>query len=91
MYSFLTISSAKWFRTHSVALKYVYDYMLSGRSPVEWIMECYRKKTDKDSGLIDDPNDYGDEKYIFELLISAIYVSVKTIELIDSLPEYKEI
>jgi predicted helicase len=34
---------------------------------------------------------YGDEKYIFNLLISVINVSVKTQNLIEGLPEYKEI
>ena len=68
-----------------------YEYVVNGRSAIEWIMESYRIKTDKDSGIIDDPNDYGDEKYIFNLLISIISVSLKTLDLIDSMPEYKEI
>ena len=54
-------------------------------------MESYRIKTDKDSGIIDDPNTYGDEKYILNLLVSIISLSLKTLDLIDSLPEYKEI
>ena len=68
-----------------------YKYVVNGRSAVEWIMESYRIKTDKDSGLTDDPNTYGDNKYIFNLLISVINVSLKTLDLIDSMPEYKEI
>lgn len=62
-----------------------------GFSAIEWIMESYRVKTDKDSGITDDPNTYGDEKYIFNLLISVISVSLKTLDLIESMPEYKEI
>jgi predicted helicase len=54
-------------------------------------MESYRVKTDKDSGITDDPNTYGDEKYIFNLLISVISVSLKTLDLIEAMPEYKEI
>ncbi len=69
----------------------VYKYVVNGRSAVEWIMESYRIKTDKDSGITDDPNTYGDSKYIFNLLISVINVSLKTLDLIDSMPEYKEI
>ena len=65
--------------------------MINGRSAIEWIMESYRIKTDKDSGIIDDPNTYGDEKYILNLLVSIISLSLKTLDLIDSLPEYKEI
>ena len=68
-----------------------YEYVVNGRSAIEWIMESYRVKTDKNSGITDDPNTYGDEKYIFNLLISIISVSLKTLDLIDSMPEYKEI
>lgn len=68
-----------------------YEYVVNGRSAIEWIMESYRIKTDKDSGITDDPNTYGDDKYIFNLLISIINVSLKTLDLIDSMPEYKEI
>lgn len=68
-----------------------YEYVVNGRSAIEWIMESYRIKTDKDSGITDDPNTYGDEKYIFNLLISIINVSLKTLDLIESMPEYKEI
>ena len=39
----------------------------------------------------DDPNTYGDEKYIFNLLISIIDLSIRTQDLLDTLPEYKEI
>ena len=68
-----------------------YEYVVNGRSAIEWIMESYRVKVDKDSGITDDPNTYGDEKYIFNLLISVINVSLKTLDLIDTMPEYKEI
>ncbi|MDE6677803.1 MAG: DEAD/DEAH box helicase family protein [Ruminococcus sp.] len=69
----------------------VYDYIINGKSAVEWVMERYAITTDKASGITDNPNDYGDEKYIFNLLISVMSVSLKTIELIDSMPEYEEI
>jgi predicted helicase len=68
-----------------------YEYVVNGKSAIEWIMERYAVTVDKASGIIDDPNEYGDEKYIFNLLISVINVSIRTEELIDSLPEYKEI
>ena len=71
--------------------KRVYDYIINGKSAVEWVMERYAVTTDKASGITDNPNDYGDEKYIFNLLISVISVSLKTLELIDSMPEYTEI
>ncbi|HFR3412643.1 TPA: type ISP restriction/modification enzyme, partial [Streptococcus suis] len=55
-----------------------YQYMVNGRSAIEWIMDQYQIKTDKKSGITDDPNDYStDEKYIFNLLLRIINVSVQ--------------
>mgnify|MGYP000671392732 FL=1 len=54
-------------------------------------MERYAVTVDKASGIVDDPNQYGDEQYVFNLLLSIIYISMKTQELVDSMPEYKEI
>jgi len=68
-----------------------YEYVVNGKSAVEWVMERYAVTVDKGSGIMDDPNLYGEEKYIFNLLVSVIALSVKTCDLIDSLPEYKEI
>jgi predicted helicase len=68
-----------------------YDYIVNGKSAIEWIMERYAVTIDKISGNVDNPNLYGDEKYIFNLLVSVINVSVKTQNLIEGLPEYKEI
>ena len=67
-----------------------YEYKVNGRSAIEWIMDQYQVKKDKVSGYIDDPNEYNDdEKYIFELLLKIINVSVKTIELIEELPKFE--
>ncbi len=68
-----------------------YQYVVNGKSAIEWLMERYAVTKDKDSGIVDDPNLYAGGKYVFNLLLSVISVSVKTIELIDSMPEYKEI
>lgn len=65
-----------------------YQYIVNGRSAIEWIMDQYRVKTDKKSGITDDPNDYSDDpKYIFNLLLRVINVSVQTIDLINQLPK----
>lgn len=71
--------------------KEAYEYVLNGKSAVEWLIERYEVKVDGKSGIVDDPNQYGDERYVLDLLLSVIYVSLKTQELIDSMPEYKEI
>ncbi|MBD7937027.1 DEAD/DEAH box helicase [Cytobacillus sp. Sa5YUA1] len=64
-----------------------YEYVVNGRPAIEWIIDQYQVKTDKKSGIIDDPNEYSDdEKYIFYLLLSVINVSVQTVDLVKSLP-----
>lgn len=68
-----------------------YDYVVNGKSAIKWLLERYAVTIDKASGIKDDPNDYAGSKYIFDLLISVISVSLKTLDLIDSMPEYKEI
>lgn len=66
-----------------------YDYIVNGRPAIEWIIDQYRINTDKKSGITDDPNCYSsDEKYILNLLLSVITVSMKTLELIDTLPDF---
>ena len=68
--------------------KKAYEYVVNGRSAIEWIIDQYQVKTDKKSGITDDPNNYSeDEKYIFNLLLRIINVSVQTVDLINSLPK----
>lgn len=65
-----------------------YEYVVNGRSAIEWIMDQYQVKTDKKSGITDDPNDFSsDPKYIFNLLLRIINVSVQTVDLVNSLPK----
>lgn len=67
-----------------------YEYVVNGRTAIEWIIDQYQVKTDKKSGITDDPNDYSeDEKYIFNLLLRIINVSVQTVDLINSLPRFE--
>ncbi|MDN6162238.1 MAG: helicase, partial [Atopostipes sp.] len=65
-----------------------YRYVVNGRSAIEWIMNQYQVKTDKKSGITDDPNDFSDDpKYIYNLLLRIITVSLDTIELVKQLPK----
>ena len=68
-----------------------YEYVVNGRSAIEWIMESYQIKTHKDSGIVNDPNDWAKEhnkpRYILDLLLSVIAVSVKTVEIVKGLPK----
>lgn len=71
-----------------------YEYIINGKSAIEWIMECYRiKKDDKKSGIKNDPNDWsaevGNPRYILDLLLSVINVSVQTVEIVKGLPKVK--
>ena len=67
-----------------------YQYIVNGRSAIEWIMDQYRVEHDKKSGITDDPNDYSDDpKYIFNLLLRIINVSVQTVDLINQLPKFE--
>lgn len=70
-----------------------YEYVVNGKSAIEWIMERYAITTDKKSGITNDPNDWArehnDEKYIFNLLLRIINVSVQTVEIVKGLPKLK--
>ena len=67
-----------------------YNYVVNGRPAIEWIIDQYQVKTDKKSGITDDPNNFSDDpKYILNLLLSVITVSMRTLELIDELPEFE--
>ncbi|WP_142668016.1 DEAD/DEAH box helicase [Enterococcus faecalis] len=67
-----------------------YEYIVNGRPAIEWIIDQYQVKTDKKSGITDDPNDFSDDpKYILNLLLSVITVSMRTLELIDELPPFE--
>ncbi|BDX42379.1 hypothetical protein K6D_24530 (plasmid) [Enterococcus faecium] len=67
-----------------------YEYIVNGRPAIEWIIDQYKVKTDKKSGIKDDPNEFSDNpKYILNLLLSVITVSMKTLELIDQLPPFE--
>ena len=67
-----------------------YRYQLGSRSAIEWIIDRYWVKTDKASGIVNDPNDWsrevGDPRYILDLLARVVTVSVETMQIVDSLP-----
>ena len=71
-----------------------YEYVVNGKSAIEWIMERYQVTTNKDSGIKNNPNDWADEvgkpRYILDLLLSIIRVSVETMTIVKGLPGLKE-
>ena len=68
-----------------------YQYVVNGKSAIEWIMERYKITTHKESGITNDPNDWakevGNPRYILDLLLSIINVSMKTLEIVENLPD----
>ena len=70
-----------------------YEYVVNGKSAIEWIMERYQITTHKESGIKNDPNDWskevGNDRYILDLLLSIINVSVQTVEIVEGLPKVR--
>lgn len=85
-----TILYNHWHTIKNIPEK-AYEYVVNGKSVIEWIMERYAVTTDKKSGIKNDPNDWSREhnkpRYIFDLLLSVINVSVQTVDLVNELPE----
>jgi predicted helicase len=70
-----------------------HEYVLSSRTALEWVLERYQVKTDKDSTIVNDPNDWVETavnpKYIVDLIGKVVRVSVETIELMGHLPKFE--
>ena len=79
-----------WIRLENIPLE-AYEYEVNGKSALEWGMERYAISTDKSSGIVNDPNDWAKEhgkpRYILDLLLSLITVSVETLKIVRGLPK----
>ena len=79
-----------YIRIENIPLE-AYEYVVNGKSAIEWIMDRYQIKTDKDSGITNDPNDWGLEhnnpRYILDLILSVITVSMETNKIVKNLPK----
>ena len=71
-----------------------YEYVVNGKSPIEWIMERYQITIDPNSKIENNPNlwgrESGDKKYIFNLLLKLITLSLETLDIMDSLPNISD-
>jgi predicted helicase len=65
----------------------VFAYKLGNRSALDWVIDQYKVSTDKRSGITNDPNRPGDQKYITRLLGQVITVSLETLKIVGSLPD----
>lgn len=63
--------------------------MLGSRSALDWIIDRYQIKTDKASGIVNDPNEWcverSDPRYIVDLIAKVATVAVETMKIVDSL------
>ncbi|MDZ4679511.1 MAG: type ISP restriction/modification enzyme, partial [Saprospiraceae bacterium] len=68
-----------------------YEYQVNGKSAIGWVMERYAVTTHKDSGIKNDPNDWAEEvgnpRYILDVLLSVIRLSVETVDIVKGLPK----
>lgn len=69
-----------------------YEYVVNGKPALDWVVERQSVKTDKDSGIVNDANDWAVEtmknpKYPLELFLRIITVSLETMKIVKSLPK----
>lgn len=69
-----------------------WDYVVNGKAALDWVMERQSVKTDKDSGIVNDANDWatetmGNPKYPLELFQRVVTVSLETQKIVAALPK----
>jgi predicted helicase len=62
-----------------------FEYRLGTRSALEWVIDQYCVKTDKRSGIVNDPNREDDPMYIVKLIGTVLTVSLETMVLVEGL------
>ncbi len=74
---------------HNIAITQIpqkaFDYVVNGKSAIDWVIERYQKTMDKESLIENNPNDYAGGKYVFELLCRVIKLSEKSVDLIEKI------
>ena len=62
-------------------------YVVNGRTPLEWYIDRYRIKQDKESGIVNDPNGwFEDPRDLVAAIERIVYVSVESTRIIEGLP-----
>ncbi|GAA9382882.1 DEAD/DEAH box helicase family protein [Helicobacter pylori] len=76
---------------HNIAITQIpqkaFDYVINGKSAIDWVIERYQKTMDKDSLIENNLNHYAGGKYVFELLCRVIKLSEKSVDLIEKISE----
>ena len=96
-------AGARWDKTRIIYNSHVtitkipieaYEYVVNGKPAIEWILERYQVTRDKDSGIVNDPNDWCREhdkpRYIIDLIGSVVRVSMETMAIVKGLPSLNE-
>ena len=72
----------------------MHDYVIGPRSALAWLIDRYQVRTDKASGIVNDPNDWatehGDPRYILDLVKRIVTVSLETLRIVRNLPPLDE-
>ena len=73
-----------------------YNYVVNGKPALDWVLERQCVKTDKDSGIVNDANDWAvdtmnDPRYPLELFQRVITVSLETMKIVKALPRLTEL
>ncbi|GAA6853916.1 hypothetical protein HpHNI37_10390 [Helicobacter pylori] len=62
-----------------------FEYVVNGKSAIDWVIERYQKTMDKESLIENNPNDYAGSQYVLELLLRVIKLSEKSVDLIEKI------
>ncbi len=64
-----------------------HEYIVNGKTPLEWLIDRYKVTTDKRSGIVNDPNGWFERpEDLIDAVGRAVHVSVETVKIVDSLP-----
>jgi len=69
-----------------------WEYVVSGRPAIEWVMQRQGLRTDRKSGIVNDANAWAREtmenpRYPLDLLCRVITISLETMKIVNTLPE----
>ena len=70
-----------------------FEYVVNGKSPLAWAVDQYSVKTDKDSGIVSNPNNspISDIDYICDLIPRLVTVSIEIQKRVSTLPRIDKI
>ncbi|MCY4554294.1 MAG: helicase [Candidatus Poribacteria bacterium] len=62
-------------------------YVVNGRTPLEWFIDRYKIKTEKNNGILNNPNGWFENpRDLITAIERIVYVSVESTKIIEELP-----